>query len=82
MSFAECSAGKGATLFTDQRFYLRSEDGPIALIKATPDGYGEVSRFQQPDRSDHKAWPHPVVANGKLYLRDQGVLLCYNVSAK
>jgi alcohol dehydrogenase (cytochrome c) len=29
-----------------------------------------------------KAWPHPVVANGKLYLRDQNLLLCYELSAK
>ena len=42
----------------------------------------EVSRFEQPERSDHKAWAHPVVANGKLYLRDQGLLLCYDISAK
>jgi outer membrane protein assembly factor BamB len=82
LNFAERSAGKGATLFADQRFYLRAEDGPMALIKASPEGYTEVSRFEQPDRSDYKAWAHPVVANGKLYLRDQDVLLCYDVSAK
>ncbi len=82
LKFAERSAGKGATLYADGRFYLRSENGPMALIKATPSGYEEISRFDQPDRSDHKAWPHPVVANGKLYLRDQDILLCYDVSSK
>ena len=76
------SVGKGATLYADDRFYLRSEHGPVALIKASPDGYEEVSRFDQPNRSDHKAWPHPVVANGKLYLRDQDLLLCYDVSVR
>lgn len=80
--FAERSAGKGATLYADGLFYLRAEHGPVALIKASPDGYEEISRFDQPDRSDHKAWPHPVVANGKLYLRDQGLLLCYDVTRK
>ena len=82
LSFAERSAGKGATLYADGRFYLRAEHGPMALIKATPEGYEEVGRFDQPDRSDHRAWPHPVVANGKLYLRDQDILLCYDVRAK
>jgi len=36
-------------------------------------------RFRQPDRSGSPAWAHPVLANGKLYLRDQDVLLCYDV---
>ena len=82
LAFKERSAGKGATMYADGRFYLRAEQGPVALIKATPDGYEEVGRFNQPERSKMQAWAHPVVANGKLYLRDQGILLCYDVSAK
>ena len=38
--------------------------------------------FSQPDRSGKQAWPPPVVANGRLYLRDLGVLLCYDVRGK
>ena len=76
------SAGKGATIYADGHLYLRSEAGPVALIEATPDGLKEKSRFDQPDRSDKQAWPHPVIANGKLYLRDQGLLLCYDVRGK
>ncbi len=53
--------------------------GDVALIDPSPEGYREVSRFKQPDRSKVQAWPHPVVANGVLYLRDQGVLLAYAV---
>lgn len=81
MNFAERSVGKGATVYADGRFYLRSEDGPVALLAASPEGLKEHGRFSQPERSDEKAWPHPVVANGKLYLRDQDLLLVYNVSA-
>ena len=81
--FNERSAGKGAVLYIgDSRFILRTENGPVALIEASPDGLKELSKFKQPDRSDYKAWPHPVVANGKLYIRDQDVLLCYDVSGK
>jgi outer membrane protein assembly factor BamB len=80
--FKERSAGKGATMYADGRFYLRAEQGSMALIKASPDGYEEVSRFDQPKRSKRQAWAHPVVANGKLYLRDQGILLCFDVRAK
>ena len=56
--------------------------GTVALIEATPDGFKEHGRFEQPDRSDKKAWPYPVIAGGKLYLRDMDVLLCYDVKAK
>lgn len=77
--YKERSVGKGAVVFAEEHLYLRSEKGPVALIKATPSGMAEVSRFNQPDRSDESAWPHPVIANGKLYLRDQDILLCFDV---
>lgn len=81
-AFRKRSAGKGSTVYADGHFYLRAEHGPVALIEASSDELKEVSRFEQSDRSDKQAWPHPVVANGKLYLRDQDLLLCYKVSAK
>jgi outer membrane protein assembly factor BamB len=76
------SVGKGSIAAADGRLYVRSEDGPIALVEATPAGYKEISRFEQPDRSGKKAWPHPVIAGGRLYVRDQGVLLCFDVKEK
>ncbi len=76
--------GKGAVVYAGERLYLRQEDKPglVALIEASPEGYKEHGRFEQPDLSGKKTWPHPVVSNGRLYLRDQDVLLCYDVSAK
>jgi hypothetical protein len=38
--------------------------------------------LHQPDRSDKNSWPHPVIASGRLYVRDQDILLCYDVQAK
>lgn len=74
---------KGCVSFADGMLYLREEDkGTMILVAASPDGFKELGRFAQPDRSKQKAWPHPVIANGKLYLRDQGTLLCYDVKAK
>jgi hypothetical protein len=74
--------GKGAIAYADSRFYLRHEDkGTVALIEASPAGYKEHGRFEQPERTSAKAWSHPVIANGKLYLRDQDLLLCYNLKA-
>ena len=54
----------------------------MILVEPKPKKYVERGRFSQPDRSQAKAWPHPVVANGRLYLRDQDLLLCYDVTAK
>ena len=75
--------GKGALVCADGRLFLRGEDkGTVVLIDASPDGYKEHGRFEQPSRSDQKAWPHPVIAGGKLYLRDQDALLCHEVKGK
>ncbi|HXG12020.1 MAG TPA: PQQ-binding-like beta-propeller repeat protein [Gemmataceae bacterium] len=73
------SVGKGSVTCADGHLYVRSEGGAVALVEATPAGYREKGRFHQPDRSREPAWPHPVVANGRLYLRDQDILLCYNI---
>jgi hypothetical protein len=64
--------------------YLRSEDGKgtVVLIEATPSGWRERGRFDQPFRSKENSWPHPVITGGKLYLRDMDVLLCYDVKQK
>lgn len=76
--------GKGSVLFADGHLICReeAEKGVVALLEATPSGYKEKSRFTPPDRSGKKSWPHPVVAGGQLYLRDQDVLLCYDIRAK
>jgi outer membrane protein assembly factor BamB len=73
--------GKGSLTCADGHLYMRSEGGhgTIALVEATPRAYTETSRFDPPDRSTESSWPHPVIAGGRLYLRDQDVLLSYNV---
>ena len=75
--------GKGSLAYADGHFYLRSEDkGTVALIEASPQGYMEHGQFDQPNRTDKKSWTHPVIAGGKLYVRDQDLLLCYDVKGK
>jgi outer membrane protein assembly factor BamB len=80
--WAEGKAGKGSIAYADGRLYYRNEGGPMLLVEASPQKYIEHGRFQQPERSKQNAWPHPVIANGKLYLRDQDVLLCYDVKQR
>jgi outer membrane protein assembly factor BamB len=75
-------APKGSLLLADGRLYYRTEKGAMLLIEPNSKEYIERGRFERPDRSKEPAWPHPVIANGKLYLRDQDNLFCYDVRAK
>lgn len=77
----DSGVGKGSVVYADGHLICRSEtgSGKIALIEATPRGYVEKGRFAQPERSNNNSWAHPVVANGKLFIRDQDVLLCFDL---
>jgi outer membrane protein assembly factor BamB len=72
---------KGSVALADDRVYYRTEEGAMILIEPNRQEYTERGRFEQPDRTPQPAWAHPVIANGKLYLRDQDLLLCYDVRA-
>jgi outer membrane protein assembly factor BamB len=83
VKWSDRSVGKGSVTAADGRLYVRAEkSGDVALVEATPAGYKEVGRFVQPDRGARQCWCHPVIANGRLYLRDDDLLLCYEVKAK
>ncbi len=73
---------KGSVAFANGRIYYRTEAGTMLLIEPNRKEYLERGRFEQPDRTKQPAWTHPVLANGKLYVRDQDVLFCYDVKAK
>ena len=83
----EMCVGAASVCYADGRLYVHGESGEVALVEAKPDAYGEKGRFTPPEqpkrpiaRSD-KAWAYPVLANGRLYLRDQSSLWCYDVKA-
>ena len=76
------SSGRCSLLYADGMLYARSERGPVSLVEATPEVFRLKGRFNQPDRSNKQSWPHPVIANGRLFLRDQDLLFCYDVRAK
>jgi outer membrane protein assembly factor BamB len=82
--WGERRPGKGSVVYADGRLYCRSEAGAgtVYLVDASSNGYVERGRFDPPDRTRESAWTHPVIANGKMYLRDQDVLLCYDIKAK
>ena len=80
--------GKGAIGYADGMFYCLSEsDGTVALIDASPKGWNEHGRFQiEPQTEQRKPsgriWTHPVIANGRLYLRDQELFFAYDIKAE
>lgn len=80
--------GKGAIHYADGQLYLLEEKtGTAALIDASPAGWKEHGRFTLTPQTTQRnpkgmVWTHPVVANGKLYLRDQELLFCFDVSGK
>jgi outer membrane protein assembly factor BamB len=71
--------GSAAIVYADGHLYFRYEDGTMALIEASPDEYRLKGEFKLAEVRG-KSWPHPVIVGGKLYLRDQDVLMCYNVA--
>jgi len=76
--------GAAALCYADKRLYLHGENGEVALVEATPEAYHEKGRFKpadSPDRGSSKAWAYPIIAEGRLYIRDIGTLWCYEVKA-
>jgi outer membrane protein assembly factor BamB len=76
--------GPGSVFYADGRLYFHGENGDVVLVEATPNAYAEKGRFtpaSQPKRKDarERAWAYPVVADGRLYIRDLGQLWVYDV---
>ncbi len=74
------SVGKGNVTYADGQLYLLSENNVVGLADATPEGYREKSRFTIADQGK-PSWAHMPVCGGKLYLRNQGTLACYDVKS-
>lgn len=98
VKWKEPALGAASLCFADGRLYLHGENGEVALVEPSAEGYREKERFTPPDQPKRsqarekaaptaaakptwgeKAWAHPVVANGKLYIRDQAALWCYDI---
>lgn len=74
------SVGKGSLTYADGMLFLLGEKYVAGLAEATPEGYKEKGRFEIEDLG-LPSWAHPVVCGGKLYIRNQGNLACYDVKA-
>lgn len=79
--------GKGSIAYADGMLYCISEkEGEVVLIEANPEEWKEHGRFTLDPQSEQRSpkgaiWMHPVIVDGKLYLRDQELLFCFDVKS-
>lgn len=74
--------GSASVCFADGRLYLHSIKNELAMIEASPVGFkplGAVTPSGTKDNGTAKPWTHPVISNGRLYIRDQGDVWCYDI---
>jgi outer membrane protein assembly factor BamB len=81
VAWEDRSVGKGSLVYADGNLYAFSEKGVVALVEASPTGYREKGRFEL-QQGSLPTWTHPVVAGGRLYLRDEDTIYAYDVKEK
>lgn len=74
--------GSAAVAYADGHLYVRYASGRMVLIPASPDGCREVGGFDVPHSGRRPSWAHPVIAGGRLFLREDDHVLCYNLRAR
>jgi outer membrane protein assembly factor BamB len=83
------SFGMASVAYADGHLYIHDENGDYVLAEATPEGYREKGRFTPPNQPKkkqagqlaEKAFAYPVIANGRLYIRDLEKLWAYDIKA-
>jgi outer membrane protein assembly factor BamB len=70
--------GSACLTYVDGHLIYRYQSGHVALVKATPKGYEPKGSFM-PVHQEAESWSHPVVSDGKLYLREQNRIMCYEL---
>jgi outer membrane protein assembly factor BamB len=73
--------GSAAVVAADGCVYIHYANGQMSLVKASPEKYEEVGSFMVPGSGERPSWAHPVVAGGRLYLREQDRIVCYDIRA-
>ena len=84
VKWEERAIGPCSWLVADDRIYVHAESGEVALLEPTAEAFRERGRFSPPNapaRGTAKAWAYPVVANGRLYIREANSLWCFDVKA-
>jgi outer membrane protein assembly factor BamB len=82
----------GSITAADGRLYLFTQDGEVGLVEANPKEFKAISSFKLPEASkipktiltsqSSRAWTHPVVSGGRLYVRDHDLVFSFDVKSK
>ncbi len=75
------SVGKGSLAAADGKLYIVGEDLVVGLAEASPAGYREHGRFRIDDQG-LPSWAHPAISDGRMYIRNQGMLASYDIRGK
>jgi outer membrane protein assembly factor BamB len=70
--------GKGSITYAEEMLYCYAERGTVGLVKATPDDFTVVSSFKI-SKGDDEHWAHPVICDGRLYIRHGNALIAYDI---
>ena len=76
--YASKDIAKGVTIYADGMLYCYSERGELALVEATPEGFNIVSQTKV-ELGTAQHWAHPVINNGRLFVRHGDVLIAYKI---
>ena len=74
--------GSASVAAADGRLYFHFADGTMVLARADPGDYTEVGKFKVPGSGERPSWSHPVILDGRLYVREQDHICCYDIRAR
>jgi outer membrane protein assembly factor BamB len=82
MMYMDKGVGKGSATYAEGMLYTLSESHHVGLVRATPEKHDTISRFDIPDYGESTARAHPVICDGRFYIRQNEYLYVYDVKAK
>lgn len=77
--YASSEIGKGVVIYADGMLYCYSDRGELGLAEATPDGFNLVGQSRI-ELGSAQHWSHPVIHDGRLYLRHGNALMAYKIN--
>ncbi|TSA30051.1 MAG: alcohol dehydrogenase [Bacteroidetes bacterium] len=77
----EIMPGRGVVIYADGMLYCYNDSGEFTLAKPAPAGLQKTSSFQVPYGEDQH-WAHPVITDGKLFIRHGSALMVYDIRQK
>ena len=72
-------SGSAVVIAGGDRLYIQYQNGTMALAEVNPSEYKETGSFKIPGSGERPSWAHPVILEGKLYVREQDKVLCYDI---